>query len=289
MSINSIEAVLPVRLSGEKEHLTGERFVMLLESLSANWIDPRPLKLTVVGLGDELPQLRRLAGSRSSLQLILLDEREIIGDPRIQALWGWHKQMFIKLLFARICDADAYLYLDADTLCVRPLSASHMISGGRALSDWYPKANDAGWWAASRALLDRASSPHARGISVTPNVLTREIARAVPVAVAVVCGGNPFDAMVARSTDYLNCWVENAIYTELGEMTGDLARLHAPEDGLYRYHSDADLWVAEQIEHWRPIEALEASPATRFMVVQSLLSLRPEFLRERLGPILQPR
>ena len=288
MSIDSIEAVLPVRLSGEKERLTGERFVMLLDSLSVHWIDPTPFRITVVGMGPELPALRQLAGRRPNLDLHFLDERELIGDWRIQNLIGWYKQMYIKLLFARVCAADAYIYLDADVLCIRPLSASHMVRDGRAIADWESKDVHPGWWAASRAVLGHPNPKSNRGLSVTPNVLTRDLARAVPAAVALANGGDAIGALVARSLVWDQCWVENAVYTELGQITGELEQVLAPDDGRRRYHSEADLWSPAQLEGWSPLERLACEPLVRFLVVQSTAGLEPAHLRQLLAPLLSP-
>ncbi len=274
--------MVPVRLSGEKERLTGARFGMLLETLSRHWADPAPLALTVVGLGGELAELRRLAGARANLTVSFLDERDLLSRPAILALPGWHKQMFIKLLFARVCAADAYLYLDADILCVRPLGRADMVRDGLALSDWEPKHVHPGWWTASRRLLGRAEATSDWGLSVTPNLLVREIALAVPDAVAAATGEDPIEALVAasgRGGD--QCWVENCIYTEFGEMTGLLKLLHAPL-GAARYHSPADLWGAKRLRTWAPEVALAGAPEARFMVVQSTIALEPDWIRQRL-------
>jgi hypothetical protein len=287
MPIRTVEAMVPVRLSGKKERFTGARFVMLLESLSRNWVDPAPLLLSVIGRGDELAELRRLAGPRPNLELRFIDELELIDHSAIGNLDGWFKQIFIKVLFAGLCTADAYLYLDADIVCVRPLGHSHLVCNGVAISDWEPKNTHAGWWAASRELLGARDVGRKWGLAVTPNVLARDLAQAILPAVAMATGKDPIKAM-ANATGFSgdDCWVEQALYTVLGEMNGDLERLHAPFDGRQRYHSEADLWGREQLPAWQPMEALAVAPDSRFVVVQSSLHLDPLLIRERLAPLL---
>jgi hypothetical protein len=287
MSIETLEAMIPVRLSGAKERLSGARFALLLESLSRHWRDVEPLTLTVVGLGDELPKLRRLAGRRANLSLQFLDERELLPHSGLQAVPGWHKQIFLKLLFASICRSDAYLYLDADVICVRPLGRADMLHEGRIISGWEPKHAHAGWWEGSRRMLGRTETQQTSGLSVTPNVFARELVRAIPAAVAAATGRNPVEALI-EAIDYstVNCWVEQGLYTELGEMTGALERLHAPMDGKSPYHSKADVWDAKQLAAWTPLKTIAASQHTKFVVVQSTLGVSPTWLRLRLAPLL---
>jgi hypothetical protein len=285
MALATLEAVVPVRLSGAHERLTGARFQLLLESLELHWVDPAPLRLTVVGMAEELGQLRELAAVRAGLELRFLDERRLIGDPRIMALPGWFKQTFIKLLFAGICEADAYLYLDADVVCVRDLSLADLIQDGLAVSGWEPKGAHPGWWAASRRVLGRQASDRTWGLTVTPNVLARAIAAAIPAFLAAG-GHDPLTTLLAHTGDAEACWVENAIYTEMGEMTGDLDRLHATLSYHTPYRSDADIWALAELDTWRPVEALAAAPHARFVVVQSTMGLDPAYVRQRLAPFL---
>jgi hypothetical protein len=279
--------MIPVRLSGDKEALSGARFALLLESLSRHWTDAAPLKMTVVGRADELGALRRWAGWRSSLELYFLDEREFLRHPGFDALAGWYKQIFLKLLFAEVCTSDAYLYLDADIICVRPIGRENLVCDGKALSDWEPKATHPGWWAASRRMLGGAEAGSEWGLAVTPNVFTRQVACAIPAAVAAATSRDPIEALIAATGfDGVDGWVEQGLYTELGEITGDLARLHTPKSRAVQFHSPADVWDAGQLPSWRPLQALAERPDVRLMVVQSTLKLSPTWLRLRLAPRL---
>ena len=285
--ITTIEAMVPVRLAEESKRATGARFDLLLETLSQHWADPAPLRLTVVGLREELPMLRRMAGARPGLELRFLDEREMIDDPRFLALAGWFKQMFLKLSFCRFCEADAYLYLDADVVCVRPLSRAHLISKGRAVIGWEPKDTHPGWWEGAGRVLRRQPSDGDWGLAVTPNVLIADIAASALTAVGAAYGAEPLDVLLAGTGDAEHCWTENTVYGEAAEASGELEQRHTPLGYPSPYHSTADLWSVEQLDAWRPLDVLAARPATRFVVVQSNVGLDPAYIRKRLAPFVR--
>ncbi len=286
MAITTLEAVVPVRLSGDKEQHAAARFGMLLDSLSRRWSDPAPLRLSVIGMPGELPALRAVAGTRPNLDLAFVDERDVLGDLRALALGGWFKQSLIKLLFAQVCQADAYLYLDNDVICVRPLSRSDLLKDGRVVTGWEPKNVHPGWWDGARKMLGRAASDRKSGLGVTPNILIRAVAAAVPEAVGRASGLDPMDALLAGTGDASTCWVENTLYTELAEMTGDLDRWHTPPDNCSPYRSAGDLWTPGQLPDWDPVAALAAAPQVRFVVAQSNLGLDPGYVRERLASVI---
>lgn len=283
--INTIEAVMPVRLSGRKERLTARRLSLFLDSFSHAWDEPTPLKLTLVGVPDELATLRQLTRGRSAADITVIDERELIDHPAIMSTHPWHRQMFIKLLFARLCDSDAYLYLDADIICVGRLQRRTFVRDGKAVSDWEPKDAHPRWWARARRMLRKESTDRDWGLAVTPNVLTRQLALAVPDIVARLHGRDPIEMLASSFAVNLQGWVENTIYTELGEMNGELDRLHHGMETMGSFHSPVDVWSPDQLKKWRPIRGLRASNA-RFVVVQSTTHVSPTWLRLRLAPLL---
>lgn len=289
MAVTTIEAMVPVRLSGDGVRLTGVRFELLLQSLSLHWADAEPLRLTIVGLREELPVLREIARARPGLALRFLDERELIDDLRFLVLPGWFKQSLVKLFFARVCEADAYLYLDSDLICVRPLTRAHLLSDGRAVTGWEPKNTHPGWWDGARRVLKRASSDRRWGLAVTPNIFIAEVALAALGAVERANRTPPLDALLAATGDASTCWVENTLYSELAEVSGDLDRWHTPLSHPTPFRSAADLWSPDGLADWRPVEALTAAPGTRFVVVQSTIGLDPAYIRQRLSPVMDAR
>jgi len=283
--IETLEAMAPVRMGAGDPHRVAARLDLMLESLARRWSDPEPLRLTLVATPDEKAAIAAIAGGRAGLDLVVIDEREVIEHPGVLGLDPWFKQMCLKLGFAQLCRADAYLYLDDDVACVRPIGRETFVSGGQALSCWEPKSEHPGWWEGARGLLGRLDdSTAAWGLSVTPNVFTRRIAAAIPDAVACAAGETPLDVMAMAGGDTYGCWAEQTVYTEAGEMTGDLGRLHAPCAGR-RFHSDADLWSTDEIAGWSPEAALAAS-TTPFVTVQSRIGVSPEAIRERLAAFL---
>jgi hypothetical protein len=284
--IETVEAVMPVRLSGARERLTGRRLRLFLGSFAHFWADAKPLRLTIVGLKDELAELQKLTRGRPSLDIRILDERALIDRPEIMRTTPWIRQLFIKLLFAGLCDADAYLYLDADIICVGRLHRRDFVRDGKAVSDWEPKSIHPQWWRESRRLLGRTDPAHEVGLTVTPNVLTREIARAVPDAVANALGRDPIEALAQSFKEDGTGWTETTIYTEFGEMTGDLGRLHAGVETTGCFHSPTDVWNPERFAGWQPVRELLANRKPRFLTVQSTTLVSPSRLRWKLAPIL---
>jgi Family of unknown function (DUF6492) len=283
MAIETVEAMVPIRMGPHDRRQIGARFALLLDSLSSHWTDAEPLRLTVVGMAEELEALSALAAPRPNLDVRVIGERMLVDDPGVLRLGGWFKQTFIKLAFAGICEADAYLYLDDDVVCVRSLGRADLVRDGVALSCWEPKASHPGWWRGARDLLGRSEPGASQGLSVTPNVLTCAIARAIPDAIVAAPGQTVIEAMLAATGgDSSACWVEQTLYTELGEMTGQLQRLHRPPAGR-RFHSNADVWSEGDLAAWDPGAALAREAFTPFVVVNAKLGADPAMIREKLA------
>ena len=276
---------MPVRLSGQKERLTAKRLALFLDSFSHYWDDRSPLKLTIIGVPAELAELRRRTRGYRAAEIAVIDERELIDHPAIMRATPWNRQMFIKLLFARVCSSDAYLYLDADIICAGRLLRRTFVRDGKVISDWEPKTIHAKWWAEARRLLGKSSTDCENGLTVTPNVLTRELASAVPEAVARALGRDPIEALCDSFKPDGTTWTENSIYTELGELTGMLGLLHHGHETSGSFHSPADVWQKDNLDDWQPIRRLRRSRSP-FLVVQSTTQVSPAWLRFKLAPLL---
>jgi hypothetical protein len=74
----------------------------------------------------------------------------------------------------------------------------------------------------------------------------------------------------------------------LGEINGELDRLHHGLETTGVLHSPANVWSPDGFKKWRPIRRLSASKG-RFVVVQSTTGASPAWLRLKLAPVLLRR
>ena len=202
-----------------------------------------------------------------------------------EALDGWSKQMLLKLAYGRVARPGFYLTLDADVVCVRPISESILLPGGRAVTEWEPKANHPDWWRESASLLGCPVDLATPGLGVTPNILSRELARGVLDELERLWGESAAAVLLRRAAESLakrrsgegRRWTEYSLYSLHGQTGGGLSRLHltlAEQDASdFGLHVEFDLWTAdrETFVRWSPAERLAESRRGFFLVCQSNL------------------
>src|SRR4051812_23062843 len=87
---------------------------------------------------------------------------------------GWLRQQLVKLAMADRVETPFYVVLDADVICLRPVTVDEFIVGGRAVCTTYPMV-DGDWYAQSAQIL---SLPMLTvEFAVTPVILSRAAVR----------------------------------------------------------------------------------------------------------------
>ena len=150
----TLSAFLPLRISGEKCMDDLRRSSLLLRSLEKHWQGERPLELVVCVREDERSAVEAGIKGYRNLDLRVILEGDLVPELlESEGASGWYRQMLLKLAFSKAAESDLYLTLDADVVCVRPISDEILVRGGRAVTQWESKHDHPGWWRDSSRLL----------------------------------------------------------------------------------------------------------------------------------------
>ena len=212
---------------------------------------------------------------------VLAADEEIAGRSLAPAP-GWFRQMILKLAFGFVCTTPYYLTLDADLVLARPAGQDAFFAEGRANTKFEAISRHPSWWQAACDLLHAPPPPFRFGLSVTPNMLAAELARAA-LQLLEERQGAPWAAVLAQRSDHAGCpWTEYALYTVAAETRQALGRWHLRADeaaaaGLPELICNFNVWgeadvpmLLQMIESGRFAEHLASG---LFFVLQSNFAL----------------
>jgi hypothetical protein len=282
--LTALCAFLPLRISGGQCTHDLERSSLLIRSLGRFWEGELPFPLVVCVRRDERRAIAEGLARHPRVAVELVDEVSLVPELiDYEPFDGWTKQMLLKLAYGRVARSDYYVTLDADVVCVRPISESVLLPGDRAVTEWEPKADHAEWWRESAALLRCPVDFAAQGLGVTPNLFSSELARGVLDELERLWGESAAALLLRRAAEGLakrrggegRRWSEYSLYGLHGETGGGLSRFHLmpaeQEAADVRLHVEFDLWKAdrEAFLRWSPAERLAESRRGFFLVCQS--------------------
>jgi hypothetical protein len=116
---------------------------------------------------------------RFTFSTIVLSEKELIpaADYRIfRDRIGWLRQQIIKMAIATRVKTEFYICLDADVICIKPVTFYCLVRGGRPGINLEPKAWDRIWWNASGKVLRLPDPGTEYGMSSSTNIfITQEV------------------------------------------------------------------------------------------------------------------
>lgn len=287
-----LSAVLPLKITGDREQRTLAHVRNLLRTLDHFWTGRTPLDLTVVAPAGEVALIRGELQSTPRLRLTVISEERLLpSHAAYPALPGWFRQMLVKLGFAQYARHPFYLSFDADVICARPFDETTFFRHGRIVTEWEDSAIHPDWWRHSAALLGLPEQPPAPVVAVTPNLFSRSIM----LQVLKLLGREPgiaWDQRLAAASDLVTFqWSEQSIYTLAGRHAGLFDLYHWPEraEDWPRFHAPIHLWTREQYDFdlFNPVWWIDNHPNGHFVVVQSTIGYDPAAIMARFEPLLQ--
>lgn len=293
------DAVLPLKFSDY------ERFQILNASLQKFVRDLR--KLFIIVPDNEVGLFRTKI---DDIRYEIISETAVVPEFRLFRNYpGWNKQQLIKLSVAGIVETDFYLTLDADVICVRPISFSDLIRNGRSYCFRHSLENSdeifKQWYRIAERLLkiEHAEYHH----DVTPVVLSSEavlklqhhLVRAsrksrvgfrkhdlkfwgINVLTKILPG-----ISFAEWRLYLlknRQWTEYSLYFSFLEAFGLFEKYHFLLDSRISGNS---VWHIDQYDSWNPAKSFLGARAFYFSVIQSNTGIDPAEIWQKVRPFLQ--
>lgn len=259
-----VVAVLPLKISGSHYDENIERTRLLLDSFDRFLELPEPLAVTAICVPAEMAAVRAaLSSPRRSVRLDVISENEVIPGISEHRAIGWYKQQALKLAYSARCPSPFYLTLDPDVLLIRPLRLGDLVNDGRCYTSWMTKAEHPHWWDASASVLDVTADPARRGLNVTPNLLSSDVARALGHALTTRLAS---DAPWLALLDVDKTWTEYTLYSVFAETSGLLARHHRDDLPQGRRLLGRSVWTPENFENYS-LDAIHADPNGAFFTV----------------------
>jgi hypothetical protein len=294
-----IDAVLPLT---SRDY---ERFEILRKSLGRFFIDLGTC--WVVTPDKECDQIRSLVGEDPYR---VVPESTVIPELRFynfaRERWGkrhaptdgWNVQQLIKLAIADRIASPFYLTLDADVLCTKPVRASELILGGRAISHRYKGEIHREWYLWAERVLGLPRSGWTHG--VTPALLSKEgmmrlqeyLSRRVNPALRLAAKPLPdrsaLKAILASWRSFLLRhipWTEYTLYNTFLEAEGLYDTYHAQWNGHVLCGNS--VWHRDEFRSWEPNKSFDPNAPFFFSVIQSDTGVPAADVWEKVRPYLE--
>lgn len=285
-----IDAVLPLLARDAERAKILFDSLRLFRDLGTCWVIVRDRELAELRV--KIPEKR----------FLLIPESTLIPELGIyRILWrlrgkgnisGWYVQQLLKMAMAEKVQTDFYLTLDADVICMKPVSYDDLVKKGRAISRRTAKDGHANWYQWAERVLGLPRSPFQHG--VTPALLSREamirlqkyLATRTSLPVRSGWKRGVDDALMGKlMPSWRSYLIRNLPWTEYS-----LYGTFLDASGLYdRYHWDGgpdaiysnSVWYPETFEAWAPHEIFNRMNSY-FCVIQSTTGIDPTTIRARL-------
>ncbi len=274
-----LTCVLPCKLVWGRNQGNDIRLGLLLKSFATFWVGPFP-DFWIVAPDEDLDRLASVVAPYDGVRLIG-EDAYFPGLTRSPAS-GWFKQQIVKLGFHQFSPAELFLCLDCDMFLCRATSVDDLIVNGKALTSWEAKKARVDWYGSAARLLDCPIRWDTPGLSVTPELLSREICAALERRLAETLRPGPgetaFHALL-REID----WTEFTLYSTFAEHTGMLAGKHLTPLEMFGMNPlrGNSVWFKEHVEAWNPVEIARDPKEGRFTVCQSnTLTPADEYVRK---------
>jgi hypothetical protein len=292
----TVDLVLPVNPASQDD---GRRMRICLSSLT-RYLDPSSVGHLLIVIPDGVPKAAVTPvtwdGGPIPFETSILHDHQILGQNAWRSrVGGWYTQQFVKIGAADHLQSDFYITLDSDVLLTRRTGYDDLIQRGRAATTEYPRKVHDYWWTASAQVLGTDPRLESDGMGVTPAVLSVSVARGLMRYLEERYAGPWYKGVV----EYLDDQKARGLYDPAAQSSTPteytLYYLFAEMQGwVSRYHVKSDsLWCPQQI--FRPEELRELTVrlnaakagAGRFLVLQSVLRMSPEWVWKRVSVELE--
>ncbi|MER2492820.1 DUF6492 family protein [Catenovulum sediminis] len=175
-----ISAVLPLKVSGSYDVNDLKRAHILFSSLS-KFLSPGLIsELFVVTPASEVEIVKNEYARWAHLNIAVISEEDLLPELKnYPKMRGWRKQQLVKIAIADKISNEFYLTLDADVVCLKPITESDLIIDGKAILQYEQRSRHPKWWKASSRLLKINSNigPQGVGMTVTPALMSKTLSR----------------------------------------------------------------------------------------------------------------
>jgi hypothetical protein len=205
---------------------------------------------------------------------------------------GWFVQQLVKMSIASTVETDFYMTFDADVVCVKPVKFDALVHDGRGVTNTTTEDWHAEWYGWSEKVLGMKRSGITHG--VTPalfnktamlklqeylerrtSVPIRAISRLAPTQSSFESACLSWRAYLLRNIP----WTEYGLYNTYLENTNQFDQFHFAGGVHAIYDTYNSVWFADRVGQWDPSKVHADS---FFMVLQSRLGIRPEYVLKRL-------
>jgi hypothetical protein len=295
----SLAAVLPLHISGSYGDDDLSRTDILFSSLQAFAKPGTFSSILVVVPPQQVTQIEKALAKWRQLNISVVSEEALLPElARHRQVRGWRKQQLVKLGAYRALDSDFILTLDADVICLKPISKATLLPQGKALIQYELRSQHPKWWRSSARLLD-TDGQHGDasiGMTITPAILARDLLQSVTDALTPDNGGTWVDRLCRLHNPRLpsnwtpwrfrRCkWTEYSLYY-----------LNAMKQGLLeRYHVDCGTADTPQrlithdshpFEQWDPANSFSDREPALFCIVGSKSGLLPSVVWDKVGDLI---
>lgn len=295
----TLSAVLPLSIRGSYDVDDLGRVSILFRSLVAFAAAGTFDRILIVTPPEEVAMVEARIGQWTTLPLDVMSEEALLPElAKHRHVRGWRKQQLVKLGAHRALDSDFLLTLDADVICLKPISREILLPSGRALIQYEQRSQHPKWWRSSARLLNM--SPNIGdtriGMTITPALLARDLCRSVTDALTPSSGDSWVDRLCALHNPrspynwtphrFLRAkWTEYSLYY--------LNALRQQQ--LLQFHIDAGTASVPQLmithdshpfESWNAEHSFSAAEPALFCVVGSKSRLTPEVVWSRISHLV---
>lgn len=180
MDFMPISAVLPLKVSGSYDVNDLKRAHILFTSLT-KFLAPGLIgELFVVTPQAEVDIVKREYAIWDNLNIVVISEEELLPELKnYPKMRGWRKQQLVKIAIANKINNPFYLTLDADVVCLKPITESDLIIDGKAILQYENRSRHPKWWKASGRVLkiNPNIGPQGVGMTVTPALMSKTLSQ----------------------------------------------------------------------------------------------------------------
>lgn len=173
-----LSAILPLCIRGSYNIDDLGRTEILFKSLSVFAESKLFDEILIVCPDNEVDIITDKCTNWSKLNIHVVSEEILIPElktyPHVR---GWRKQQMIKLAAPRMLDCDYFVTLDADAICLKPISQNNLLPNGKALLQYELRSRHPKWWRSSARILNMSvniGDPE-KGMTVTPAILSSKL------------------------------------------------------------------------------------------------------------------
>ena len=279
-----MEAVLPLKISGDYQDFDLQRARILLFSLEKFYNSGKPLIVHVIALRKEMEDIKNnFLGKYNNINVIIHPEDELIQEFGSVHCWnGWMKQQVLKLAAHKLVNSEFYLALDADIVCFREFGVNDMIIDGRAICDWEDRSVHTSWWENSAKIIGVQPNIDDVGMKPTPAIISHKVCQELESFLFRKLG----DGFWGKILD-IPGWTEFTLYNLFAESIGCMSKFHYNKEEVRlikkALRGQHNFSTEESFLKWNPEKCFSTDQPGYFMVCNSSSRVDPARIWEKLS------